>query len=54
LRYFLEVSVAKEVLSIFGARQTTDVERRLLLLYYATYDTYPEWVYAEKMESKNA
>ena len=31
LQYFLEVPLAKEVLSVFGARQPTDAERRQLL-----------------------
>ena len=43
--YFLEVSLAKEVLSVFGARQPTDAERCRLLLYYAMHDAYPDWVY---------
>lgn len=43
--YFLEVAVAKEVLGIFGDRDTTAEDRRSLLLYYAENDAYPDWVY---------
>jgi hypothetical protein len=45
LEYFLEVSVALEVLEVFGARKPTRGECRALLMYYAEHDAYPEWVY---------
>lgn len=45
LHYFLEASVAKEVLEVFGDRETTEEQRRALLLYYAEHDAYPKWVY---------
>lgn len=47
LEYFLEASVAKEVLEVFGDRKPTIDQRRALLMYYAEYDAYPDWVYAE-------
>lgn len=43
--YFLEVSVAQEVLEVFGSRNPTEAEIRDLLLYYAENDAYPGWVY---------
>jgi len=45
LDYFLEVSVVHEVLGVFETRKSTADERRALLLYYAEYDAYPQWVY---------
>jgi len=45
LEYFLEVSIAKEVLSVLAARGSTVDERRALLMYYAERDAYPSWVY---------
>lgn len=43
--YFLEATVAKEVLEVFGDREPTLDERRALLMYYAEHDAYPDWVY---------
>lgn len=43
--YFLEIAVAKEVLGVFGDRETTPEERSSLLMYYAENDAYPDWVY---------
>ena len=43
--YFLEVHVAMEVLEVFGERPPTADERFRLILHYAEYDAYPEWVY---------
>lgn len=45
LDYFLEVSVAKEVLDVFGERKPSSEQRRALLMYYAENDAYPQWVY---------
>lgn len=45
LEYFLEASVAHEVLGVFGDRKFTDDERNELLLFYAENDAYPDWVY---------
>lgn len=45
LEYFLESSVVREVLEVFGNRESTEAERRALLMYYAENDAYPEWVY---------
>jgi hypothetical protein len=47
LEYFLEVSVAEEVLEVFKDREPTVEERRALLLFYAEHDAYPGWVYDE-------
>lgn len=43
--YFIDAPVAKEVLSVFGTRKATVDQRRMLLLYYAENDAYPDWVY---------
>lgn len=43
--YFLEANVAREVLEVFGDRESTPDERRALLMYYAEHDAYPNWVY---------
>lgn len=40
--YFLEVSVAKEVLDGFERRYPTDEERCVLLIYYAENDAFPQ------------
>ncbi|WP_031431885.1 DUF7716 domain-containing protein [Methylomicrobium agile] len=45
LEYFLEVSVAKEVLEVFGNRNPTLEQVRELLVFYAENDAYPQWVY---------
>ncbi|WP_198119319.1 DUF7716 domain-containing protein [Massilia rhizosphaerae] len=45
LDYFLEVSVANDVLEVFGDRQPSVDEQRALLMYYAENDAYPKWVY---------
>jgi hypothetical protein len=42
LRYFLETSVAREVLDGMRNRPTTE-DACSLLLYYAENDAYPEW-----------
>ena len=47
LEYFLEVSVAQEVLEVFGDREPTVEQTRALLLFYAEHDAYPDWVYDE-------
>jgi len=43
--YFLEVFVAHEVLGVFGKKPPTLEEKIRLLIHYADYDAYPEWVY---------
>ncbi|MFO0760080.1 MAG: hypothetical protein U0359_26590 [Byssovorax sp.] len=43
--YFLETSVACEVLGVFGDREPTQEEKLRLLIYYAENDAYPDWVY---------
>jgi hypothetical protein len=43
--YFLEVSVAQEVLEVFAERKPTKDEQRALLMFYAENDAYPQWVY---------
>ena len=43
--YFIEASVASEVLEVFGTHKPTIEERRALLIYYAEHDAYPQWVY---------
>jgi hypothetical protein len=45
MSYFLEISVAKEVLEVFGRHKATAEQQRALLLYYAENDAYPQWVY---------
>lgn len=50
--YFLEVHVAREVLLVLdqkGAALEDEVE---LLLHYAEYDAYPEWVYEQSTGRK--
>jgi hypothetical protein len=48
--YFLEISVAIEVLEVFGDRKPTLDERRALLMYYAENDAYPDWVFQSRTE----
>ena len=43
--YFLEVTVAKEVLEVFEGAPPSPEERRNLLLFYAENDGFPDWVY---------
>jgi hypothetical protein len=45
LAYFLEASVANEVLQVFGDREPTADECRRLLMFYAEHDAYPDWVF---------
>jgi hypothetical protein len=45
LVYFLEATLIREVLEVFGDYKPTLTERRALLMYYAEYDAYPHWVY---------
>ena len=44
LAYFLEVSVAKEVLEVLGDSPSIK-EQQQLLIFYAENDAYPDWVY---------
>ena len=48
LAYFLEVSVAQEVLEVFGKRKPSIDEKCALLMFYAENDAYPQWVYSEE------
>lgn len=43
--YFLDVSVALEVLEVLKGRECTAEQRRELLIFYAENDAYPDWVY---------
>ena len=43
--YFLEVSVAREVLEGFPALDAVLEKRVRLLQHYAEFDAYPDWVY---------
>ena len=45
LAYFLEASVAREVLVVFGEREPTADECRRLIMFYAEHDAYPDWVF---------
>lgn len=45
LEYFLEASVAKEVLKVFGETRPTRERMCALILFYAENDAYPEWVF---------
>ena len=47
LRYFLETTVAREVLDVLRGQPTKSATEDAcsLLLYYAENDAYPEWVY---------
>ena len=46
LKYFLEISVAIEVLEVLrDRRKSTTEDACRLLLYYAEYDAYPEWLW---------
>ena len=44
--YFLEVEVAREVLSILGGRSVSPGDKVQLLLHYAEHDAYPSWAYS--------
>ena len=46
--YFLDVSVAQEVLEVFGNREPTVDEMHALLSHYAEHDAYPDWVYEQR------
>ena len=43
--YFLETDVAREVLEVFQGRPGGAAEKIACLIYYATNDAYPAWVY---------
>lgn len=43
--YFLEASLADELLGVFGRHNAIVDERRALLLHYAEHDAYPQWAY---------
>jgi len=45
--YFLEVSIAIEVLGVFGDKQPSAREKLDLLLFYAEHDSFPDWVYSD-------
>lgn len=45
LDYFLEVSVAKEAIEVFGGREVTADQKRALLIFYAEHDAFPDWVF---------
>ena len=45
LEYFLEVPVVKEVLEVLGDKPASKEEQLKLLIFYATNDSYPDWVY---------
>ena len=45
LEYFLEVSVAREVLEVFGDRTPSEEEKVACLVFYAENDAFPAWVY---------
>jgi len=49
MEYFLEASVAREVLEGLAARPsgTSSAAGCKLLIYYAENDAYPEWVYGD-------
>lgn len=47
--YFMEVSVAREVLAVFEKPATLQAKVDLLL-YYAENDAYPDWVYDNEDE----
>lgn len=48
LCYFLEVSVANEVLEVFDNHHPSVDEQRALLMYYAEHDAYPQWVHGSE------
>lgn len=43
--YFLEVHVAREVISVLRERPSSIDDKVRLLIEYAETDAYPEWVY---------
>jgi len=45
LDYFLEVTVANEVLAVFGERIPTFDQVCDLIFFYAENDAFPEWVF---------
>ncbi len=47
LSYFLEISVSREVLEVLPESKSTAESRRALVMFYAEYDAYPDWVYDE-------
>jgi hypothetical protein len=44
--YFLELHVCKEVIGVIQGKGGTPAEKIDLLLFYATNDAYPDWVYS--------
>ena len=47
VEYFLEVSVAIEVLALARERAMPPGDAARLLIYYAENDAFPDWAYAE-------
>jgi hypothetical protein len=43
--YFIEATLAKEVLSVLKQRPVSEERRRALVLFYAENDAYPDWAY---------
>ncbi len=43
--YFLEVSVAREVLEVLQGKGNSIEDQVSLLIYYAENDAFPDWVY---------
>lgn len=46
--YFIDVPTALEVLEVLSTRNATASDKRELLLHYAEFDAYPNWVYSKK------
>lgn len=45
LGYFLEISIAKEVLEVLENKKPTLEQTRELVIFYAENDAHPQWVY---------
>jgi hypothetical protein len=43
--YFLEVSVAMDVLEVLKGKPVSNQDKTKLLLHYAEDDVYPDWVH---------
>jgi hypothetical protein len=43
--YFLEVSVALEILGVFGRKRPTLEDKLRLIIFYAENDAFPDWVH---------
>jgi hypothetical protein len=43
--YFLEVSIAQELLESFGSKLRSAADRHNLIIHYAENDAHPDWIF---------